>query len=95
MYYYIVNPVAGNSRTRSLQDKLRVNLRAIGIDGEFARTTGPGDATRLAKHAIEKGYTTIVAVGGDGTVNEVINGIGEANVAIGIMPLGHTNAVAG
>ena len=93
MYYYIINPTAGNDRIRHLQDKLREMLRSGGIDGEFAKTTSPGDATRLAQHAIDKGYTTLVAVGGDGTVNEVINGV-NGNVAVGIIPIGHTNAVA-
>jgi len=93
MYYYILNPTAGGGRLKHQQEKLRDRLRALGIDGEFAKTTGPGDATRLARYAIEKGHTTIVAVGGDGTVNEVINGI-TGRVAVGIIPLGHTNAVA-
>lgn len=94
MYYYILNPVAGKGSVSTLQDKLRLRLRELGIDGEFAKTTGPGDATKMAKLAIEKGHTTIVVVGGDGTVNEVVNGITKENVAVGIIPAGNSNILA-
>lgn len=94
MYYYILNPVAGKGSVSTLQEKLRLRLRELGIDGEFAKTTGPGDATKMAKAAIEKGHTTIVVVGGDGTVNEVVNGITKENVAVGIIPAGNSNMLA-
>jgi diacylglycerol kinase family enzyme len=95
MYYYVVNPAAGRSQIKNLQDKIRSRLDELGIRGEWAKTTGPGDATRMTKAAIANGgYTTIVAVGGDDTVNEVINGINEPNVAVGIIPLGSSNRVA-
>ncbi len=94
MYYYICNPAAGKGSVNQMQEKLRARLRELGIDGEFAKTTGPGDATKMTKLAIDKGYSTIVAVGGDGTVNEVVNGINKETVAVGIIPLGHTNLLA-
>lgn len=94
MYYYIVNPAAGKGSIAANQDKLRARLKELGIDGEFAKTTGAGDATKMAKLAIEKGYTTIVAVGGDGTVNEVVNGISKEQVAVGIVPMGASNLLA-
>jgi diacylglycerol kinase family enzyme len=94
MYYYIVNPTAGNGTIRNLQEKLRARLTELGIDGEWAKTTAPGEATKMAKAAVAKGHTTIVAVGGDDTVNEVINGIAKENVAIGILPIGNDNRIA-
>jgi diacylglycerol kinase family enzyme len=94
MYYYIVNPTAGNGTIRNLQDKLRARLTELGIDGEWAKTTAPGEATKMAKAAVAKGHTTIVAVGGDDTVNEVINGIAKENVAVGILPIGNDNRIA-
>jgi diacylglycerol kinase family enzyme len=94
MYYYIINPAAGRGAINSIQDKLRDRLKELGIDGEFAKTTGPGDATKMAKAAIEKGHNTIVVVGGDGTVNEVINGITKDSVAVGIVPIGNSNLLA-
>lgn len=94
MYYYILNPAAGKGAVTNLQEKLRDRLRELKIDGEFAKTVGPGDATKMAKAAIEKGYNTIVVVGGDGTVNEVVNGITKENVAVGIIPVGNSNLLA-
>jgi diacylglycerol kinase family enzyme len=94
MYYYIVNPAAGHGQIKNLQDKLRSRLDTLGIRGEWAKTTGPGEATRLAKAAVASGHTTVVAVGGDDTVNEVINGIERDNIAVGIIPLGSANRVA-
>ncbi|HSH31669.1 MAG TPA: diacylglycerol kinase family protein [Candidatus Saccharimonadales bacterium] len=94
MYYYIINPTAGRGAINAVQDKLRSRLADLGIAGEFAKTTGPGDAAKMTQAATQKGYTTIVAVGGDGTVNEVINGIAKENAAIGIIPLGTSNELA-
>jgi diacylglycerol kinase (ATP) len=94
MYYYVVNPAAGRGQVKNLQDKLRSRLDELGIRGEWAKTTGPGEATRMTKAAIASGHTTVVAVGGDDTVNEVINGIDRENVAVGIIPIGTTNRIA-
>lgn len=94
MYYYIVNPTAGNGAIRGLQDKLRARLTELGISGQWAKTTAPGEATKIAKAAVAQGHTTIIAVGGDDTVNEVINGIGSESVAVGIIPIGNNNRIA-
>jgi diacylglycerol kinase family enzyme len=94
MYYYIVNPSSGKGSVNQVQEKLKLRLRELGIDGEFAKTTGPGDAEKLTKTAIEKGANTIVAVGGDGTVNAVMNAASGQDVAVGIVPLGTSNTLA-
>ncbi len=94
MYYYIINPTSGRGAINQIQDRLREKLVQLGISGEFAKTTGPGDATKMTETAIAKGANTIVAVGGDGTINEVINGLGKANVALGIIPIGNSNLLA-
>lgn len=94
MYYYIINPAAGKGAINHIQDRLRERLKQLGISGEFAKTTGLGDATKMAKLAIEKGHNTIVAVGGDETVNEVINGVTKDSVAVGIIPIGRSNTLA-
>jgi diacylglycerol kinase (ATP) len=94
MYYYIINPSAGNGAINRVQEKMKSRLSELGIDGEFAKTTGPGDATKMAKMAITRGYSTIIAVGGDGTVNEIINGITKDSVAVGIIPIGNANNIA-
>lgn len=94
MYYYIINPAAGNGRINKIQTKLKARLKELDIAGEFVKSTGVGDVTKLARMGIEKGYKTIVAVGGDGTIHEVINGIDDSNVALGIIPMGSTNELA-
>lgn len=94
MYYYIVNPAAGNGSLKTSQDKLRQMLDELGIRGEWAKTTGPGEATKMAAAAVAKGHTTIIAVGGDDTVNEVMNGVTSDTVAIGIIPMGTVNSLA-
>lgn len=94
MYYYIINPAAGGARINKIQTKLKSRLKDLGIAGEFVKSVGEGDITKLTKMGIEKGYKTIVAVGGDGTINEVINGIEDENIALGIIPTGTTNELA-
>lgn len=95
MYYYIVNPAAGGGRINKIQDKLQERLKKLGILGEFVKSTGPKDVGKLAKLGIERGYKTIVAVGGDGTINEVMNVIlNQEKVALGIIPTGTTNDLA-
>lgn len=94
MYYYIINPASGGGKINKVQDKLKERLKELGIAGEFVKSTGPGDVARLTKMAISRNYKTLVAVGGDGTINEIINAIGDANVALGIIPMGSSNELA-
>ncbi|QQR53050.1 hypothetical protein IPG36_03070 [bacterium] len=95
MYYYIVNPAAGHGQIKGLQDKLKQRLDTLGISGQWSKTTGPGEATRLTEAAVQAGATTIVAIGGDDTLNEVINGIGTSDhIAVGVIPLGLRNRLS-
>lgn len=97
MYYYIVNPAAGNRALDSIQDKLKATLHSLQIDGEFAKTLGQGDAAKITEKALARGAKTIVAVGGDNTVREIINTLHknkETEVALGIIPLGKKNVLA-
>ena len=95
MYYYIVNPAAGRGQSKASQERLRIRLNSLGIAGEWAVTTGPGEAGKMAAAAAASGHTTIVAVGGDDTVNEVINGLHDTAAAVGIIPMGQANRLAG
>ncbi len=94
MYYYILNPASGGGRINKIQDRLKSRLEELGIAGEFVKSIGEGDITKLTAMGIKKGYKTIVAVGGNGTINEVINGIGKSDVAIGVIPIGQKNELA-
>jgi diacylglycerol kinase (ATP) len=88
----IVNPVAGASSTRRKWPVISRLLNAIGIPFDFEYTEGVGHAIELARLAASDGYRYLVAVGGDGTVNEVANGIlystNAATTALGIVSTG-------
>jgi len=96
----IHNPNAGNGgngRRRQLDDARRV-LAAGGIDAELAETRGPGDATEIASRAAQEGRQLVIACGGDGTLNEVVNGLaGHQNghrVPLALLPGGTANILA-
>jgi diacylglycerol kinase (ATP) len=89
----IVNPVAANGAVGKNWPRIRGFLQAEGAEFDAVLTEEPGHATQLAQQALDDGYRTIVAVGGDGTVNEVINGLVEEGsvdpeVTLGILPCG-------
>lgn len=95
MYYYVVNPASGGGKINKIQDRLKDRLKRLGIMGEFVKSTGPGDVAKLAKLGVEKGFKTIVAVGGDSTINEVMNSvIDNEKVALGVIPTSNTNELA-
>jgi len=71
----IVNPHAGKRRVGDEIPELERTLRARGLPYDLLTTAGPGDATRFARDALEAGGRFVVAVGGDGTVHEVVNGM--------------------
>jgi YegS/Rv2252/BmrU family lipid kinase len=74
-YLAIVNPAAGGGRSRKLLGPALERLRAGGLAVEVAETGAPGDATRLAREAYGRGLRNFIAVGGDGTSYEVVNGL--------------------
>ena len=76
--FFVVNPAAGGGRTRRVWGRLRGALAARGVAFESAETTGPASAVALARRAVEQGWPLVVAVGGDGTLNEVVNGLADA-----------------
>lgn len=73
----IANPRAGRGR-RAVLDTLTDELRRAGGDFEVVTTARPGHATELARQAVDDGIRAVVAVGGDGTVHEVVNGLVDA-----------------
>lgn len=75
----ICNPRAGRGKVSRAIPRLRGALEERGLDHELLFTDGKGDASRLARDALERGSRLIVAVGGDGTVHEVVNGMIEGD----------------
>lgn len=90
--FFVVNPAAGGGRTRRLWPSLRGQISRLGLDFESAETAGRGAATDLAQQAAHDRWPVVVAVGGDGTVNEVINGLTDASgqplASLGVIPTG-------
>ena len=88
----IVNPVAGAYSTRRKWPIISRLLKRVGLSFDFQYTEGVGHAIELARAAASDGYQFLVAVGGDGTVNEVANGIlystGATRTALGIISTG-------
>ncbi|MFH0827060.1 MAG: diacylglycerol kinase family protein [Candidatus Omnitrophota bacterium] len=87
----IVNPVAGGGKTSAIWKDIERQIKKLGVDYSFVLTQGVGNATELAKAAEQEGFQKIFVVGGDGTLNEVINGIELSQTAVGVIPTGSGN----
>jgi diacylglycerol kinase (ATP) len=92
----IVNPAAGEGRAVRLSPWLAQRLRWAGSGARLVATRAPGHARELALHAADGGHDRVVAVGGDGTVQEVVNGLLEAGsgLSLGILAGGNGNDLA-
>lgn len=89
----VFNPAAGRNRRAKLNDvlealRLRADLVAV------TETTAPGHAEFIARNADPKHIDLIAAAGGDGTINEIVNGLRGQNIALGLIPLGTANVLA-
>ncbi len=92
--YAIVNPAAGHGRGARLTRTIGAEFEAAGMTLEIAVTPGPGEAARLAANAVDEGHTIVLAVGGDGTANEVANGMIGSAAALAVYPVGSSNDFA-
>ena len=96
----IHNPNAGNGGDgrRKLLDQARRILSSNGIEAELAETTGPGHAIEIAQQAVREHRQLVIACGGDGTLNEVVNGLATATngnrVPLALLPGGTANILA-
>jgi YegS/Rv2252/BmrU family lipid kinase len=86
----ILNPIAGSEQARRWQER----IESIAPGCVLRTTSRSGEAETLARHAAAEGFEKIVAAGGDGTVNEVVNGIVASNAALGLLPIGTVNVFA-
>ena len=86
----ILNPTARSERARRWQER----VRSICSDAVLCATSHPGEAEKLARNAVREGFERIVAAGGDGTINEVVNGIAGSDAALGLLPIGTMNVFA-
>lgn len=98
----IVNPAAGSGRSAKTAGPVLTRLREKGLHIDVIASTGPGHAADLAREAHQQGYRQFIAVGGDGTVHEILNGVfaelsaqspgAQSRVSLGILPLGTGNS---
>ncbi len=96
-FFAVVNPAAGGGRCGNLAPAALERVRQAGIDLEVVETNRPGDATALARNAYSKGFRNFLAVGGDGTAYEIVNGLfpaaeTEGRPALGFLPLSTGNS---
>src|SRR6266487_3257449 len=86
----IFNPAAGNEEANHWQERVESIARGCPV----RITSQSGEAEALARRAVEEGFEKIVAAGGDGTVNQVVNGLAGSSVALGLLPIGTVNVFA-
>src|ERR1700722_2048037 len=92
----IFNPTAGRARgVRSgALERARKVLAGQGIESELAATDGPGSAPGLARQAVRDRRQMVIVCGGDGTLNEVVNGLAGSSVPLALLPAGTANVLA-
>jgi YegS/Rv2252/BmrU family lipid kinase len=92
----IYNPTSGRKRHRRFSEVERAAqiLREEGIRAELAATTGPGTATAIARQAVEAHRGLVIACGGDGTINEIVNGLAKSDLPMAVLPAGTANILA-
>jgi diacylglycerol kinase (ATP) len=96
-FFAIVNPAAGGGRSAKLAGPALARLREKGLQVDVIASTAPGHAAQLAREAYDQGYRRFLAVGGDGTAHEILNGIftgrpSVARVSLGFLPFGTGNS---
>ncbi len=91
---FIINPISGSRRKRNLPKLIDENIDKNKFDITIAETQYARHAIEISREGVKKGYDIIVAVGGDGTVNEVASQMIHSNSALGIIPGGSGNGLA-
>lgn len=94
-WLFVVNPVAGKGKAARRWNRYYRHLATLGKHWDVYHTKCPGDATWIAKKTVEdRAADVVVAVGGDGTIHEVIQGLAGSSIALGILPAGTGNDLA-
>lgn len=92
---FVINPFAGVGKKKNFQSLLEKNLDKNQFDFSLEYTTHPGHARQLAATAVAEHFDVVVAVGGDGSVNEIASELIDTEVKLGIVPAGSGNGFAG
>ncbi len=91
---FIVNPISGVGKQKVIEKLVEEHLNKTIFDYKIVYTNAPKHATELAKQAVKDNFNIVVAVGGDGSVNEVAKGLIGTNTAMAIIPTGSGNGLA-
>ena len=91
---FIINPISGTSSKDRIPEKIGQYVDKEKFDYEIKATEYAGHAKEMAEDAAKRGVDIVVAVGGDGTVNEVGSGLVHTQTAMGIIPYGSGNGLA-
>ncbi|MDX5347717.1 MAG: diacylglycerol kinase family lipid kinase [Hymenobacteraceae bacterium] len=91
---FIINPTSGRRKQLDMQALIRQHIDPAQVQAEVVYTERAGHATELSAKAAADGYAVVVAVGGDGTVNEVARGLLHSDTALAIVPRGSGNGLA-
>jgi YegS/Rv2252/BmrU family lipid kinase len=94
-YTFIINPIAGKGRGEKIAPELRTYLDTIGCNFEIIFTKKKNDAKLIVENLSTSVNNHVVAVGGDGTVNEIVNGLKkDTNIIVSVLPIGSGNDFA-
>jgi YegS/Rv2252/BmrU family lipid kinase len=91
---YIINPISGTKTKVSLQEAITSQTNAAGFEFAVYPSVESGDYSFLVPIIKEQNFTDIIIAGGDGTINQVVNGLRKLNVRFGIIPCGSGNGLA-
>lgn len=95
MYVFIVNPFAGNGKSNLIFEKLQKSNAYEQLDSKYYYSEYEGHAEKIAVSLVtEKDIACIIVIGGDGTIHEVMNGLGETDIPVGFIPGGSGNDFA-
>ncbi|RME81340.1 MAG: diacylglycerol kinase family lipid kinase [Caldilineae bacterium] len=94
----ILNPYSNRWGAAAYAEQLKTILHGLGYEFDLTKTRTPNEGIVLAREAVEQGFDPVVAAGGDGTINEVVNGMlqagGVLQARLGVLPLGSANDMA-
>ncbi len=91
---FVINPISGVGKQKSVEKLIGERLDKNRFSAEIAYTDAPGNATEISRKAAGEGVDIVVAVGGDGTVNEIASGLVGTSTALAIVPAGSGNGLA-
>jgi YegS/Rv2252/BmrU family lipid kinase len=91
---FIINPISGTRTKENIPELIKEIIETNRFEPVISYTECAGHATKIAKQMVKEGYSIVVAVGGDGTINEIARSLIHTNVALGIVPCGSGNGLA-